>query len=129
MYRIKFMTELRWKLFQPQLIRVFQIVLTSRGRIAVFVEQIEPGGPRSILIPEYKSYLVEALTPGDWQDCSDISSHRWELLAGTTGSLLDLNVQANMSCETATHRHQNANDTRVDWPSIDPLGAGIFQLN
>lgn len=60
--------------------------MASKGdrRLALFIENCGDAAPNEnvLLVPEYNSQLVEALSPGGWQDCPNATERKWGLLVG-----------------------------------------------
>ena len=38
--------------------------------------------PRTMLIPEHRSEMVEKLSPGGWRNCPEASDEEWSLVVG-----------------------------------------------
>lgn len=92
MYRLKELDDPEWSQLNAKILSLFKIVLNSKGRIAVFLGSQQVGCSRTILIPAYKSELLEALTPGGWKNCYDVKHRRWTLFAGTSTAFADFGV-------------------------------------
>ena len=82
MVRCKTMPLGEWAPFQDRFEEVFTNALAGDRRFALFIEAGPAGEPRTLLIPQHESELVEALAPGGWEDCNDATERRWTLLVG-----------------------------------------------
>ena len=90
MHRIKIMTDKELRSFK--LFSVSKIVFNSFGRTAIFIGATTGAGRAVLLCGQHVAYL-ENLSPGGWEDCSNASDRRWQLLAGTSSAFENFGIE------------------------------------
>lgn len=80
MLRAKMMHPHEWLLFQNEF-ATFVSALKD-PEYAMFREAGSLVEPSTILIAAPDTAALEALSPGDWFDCTDASEREWQLLFG-----------------------------------------------
>ena len=75
-----------------KLFSVSKIVFNSFGRTAIFIGATTGAGRAVLLCGQHVRYL-ENLYPGGWEDCSNASSRRWQLLAGTSSAFENFGIE------------------------------------
>lgn len=91
MHRIKIMTDedlCGFKLFS-----VSKIVFNSFGRTAIFMGATTTRAGRAVLLCGQHVAYLENLSPGGWEDCSNASDRRWQLLAGTSSAFENFGIE------------------------------------
>ena len=91
MHRIKIMTD--QDLCSFKLFSVSNIVFNSFGRTAIFIGVTTTGAGRSVLLCGQHLRYLENLSPAGWEDCSNASDHRWQLLAGTSSAFENFGIE------------------------------------
>ena len=91
MHRIKIMTN--QELCSFKLFSVSKIVFNSFGRTAIFIGATTTGAGRAVLLCGQHVRYLENLYPGGWEDCSNASNRRWQLLAGTSSAFENFGIE------------------------------------
>lgn len=94
LFRTKTMSLGEWALFQDRFEEVFTTVFVGDKRLALFIEDGHSSERDTLLIPSYKSDIIEALAPGGWQDCKDATNRHWTLLVGNASAHDDHGLSA-----------------------------------
>ncbi|MFN9499629.1 MAG: hypothetical protein ACK554_04785 [Erythrobacteraceae bacterium] len=64
------------------------------ARMGLFIENNQAREGDVILIPAHRADVIEALSPGGWQDCPDARERRWGLLVGLASAHGDHGLQS-----------------------------------
>ena len=64
----------------------FYTAASGDTRLALLVTS-RPGEPRTILIPDHRSELVEKLSPGGWRNCPEACDEEWSVVVGDAAAV------------------------------------------
>lgn len=94
MFRTKKMSLAEWAPFQNRFEEMFTRIVKGDKGFALFIEADNLGEPRLLLIPSQTSEIIEALSPGGWDECENAFDLHWTLLVGNTSAYEDFGLKS-----------------------------------
>ena len=92
MHRSKIMTDDEWSNFQQYTFDICKVVFNSSGEAALFVEALNDGKGRAVLLAGPRSAKLESLSPGGWQDYRGGNHRHWILVTGSSSAFDDFGI-------------------------------------
>lgn len=91
-WRCKSMTFEEWAAFQDRFEELFMVL--GGPRAMMLLKRADPADPdrKILLVNDHERDLVEALSPGAWDDCPDAPQHEWQLLVAHHGAPEELGI-------------------------------------
>lgn len=84
-FRMKQLWATEWEEFRSRFETLF-LRFGEDPRMALWVSDPQASEKVAVLIPFFRSGLVETLSPGGWSDRTGEPSERWKLAVGTRDS-------------------------------------------